>query len=269
MSQTYFSKLDSTEKQARLNQLGSSQGMATIWVKGTKTKHRIQVKKFHEARAELVLDANNLYPKGTVLLCSFDLRGMSFFCEALVLSVQGDLALEINKDLFKSEKRKSYRLLTFPVYEVSAEFNLEQTYLGGKVIDIKSRTNQTALFKSFLKLVDDLDVQNKNQKIKYRVQDLSTSGMSLQIGELDSQLFSKDYVFKDVCLHFKDEAITIPEVKVVYIVDYILGDRSAKKYKVGLHFNNIPLNTEEQLGAKINILLREVDSNKDFENFIR
>lgn len=271
MSQTYFSKLDPKEKESRLMQLGSSKGQATIWVKGNKTKHKIQVLEFDRSRNEILLDSKEvLYPRGTALLLSFELRGMNFFCEVtLNTSLVGHLILECNKELYKSEKRGSYRLLTFPIYEVYAEFDLGEAYEGGKVIDLKSRTNQTALFKSFLQLVENRDDEKQHQKVKYRVQDLSATGMSLHIGELEAQLFSKDFIYKDVEIQFKDETITIPEVKVVYVVDYIAGDRNLKKFKVGLHFPNLPTLIDDQLGGKINKLLREIDFNKDFENFTR
>ena len=270
MSQTYFSKLDPKEMESRLIQLATSKGLLTIWVKGSKTKHKLQVYAFERSRNEIILDSSDdLYSLGESILCSFDLRGMSFFCEVIFNKSLGRSILQIKKDVYKSEKRGSYRLLTFPIYEVYAEFDLGEAYEGGKVVDFKSRTSQTALFKSFLHLVNELNQKNQHQKVKYRVQDLSATGMSLQIGEIDSQIFSKDFVFKEVTLHFKDGTILVPEVKVVYVVNYIAGDKNLKKYKVGLHFPNLPSKIDEQIASRINKLLREIDSNKDFENFTR
>jgi hypothetical protein len=271
MSQTYFSKLDPKEKESRLIQLGGSQGQVTIWIKGEKAKHKLPVLEFDKNRNELILNTKEeIYPRGATLLCSFELRGMNFFCEVSTnKSIVGHLLLECKKELFKSEKRGSFRLLTFPIYEVYAEFDLGEAYEGGKVVDLKSRTNQTALFKSFLKLMENRDDEKQHQSIKYRVQDLSATGLSLHIGELEAQFFSKDHIYKDVSIQFKDEMIIIPEVKVIYVVDYISGDKNLKKYKVGLHFLNLPRIIDDQLGGKINKLLREIDFNKDFENFTR
>jgi hypothetical protein len=61
----------------------------------------------------------------------------------------------------------------------------------------------------------------------------------------------------------------IPQVKVVYIVDYISRDKKIKTYKVGLHFLNLTTTVDEMLGRKINELLRQIDFNKDFENFTK
>ena len=75
--------------------------------------------------------------------------------------------------------------------------------------------------------------------------------------------------FKDVKIIFPDETIVIPDVKVVYLVDFITGERKIKKFKVGLNFPNNPTSVDENLGRKINELLREIDFNKDFENFTK
>ena len=270
MSETYFSKLDPNEKLSRLGQLAKSKGQVTIWVKGHKERFTYQILDFDKSRLEIILDTKTtLFPKGTSLLCSFEIKGMYFFTKVTAnKSIVDHFILESNDDLFKSEKRGSYRLLTYPIYEVYCEFDVGEAYQGGNVIDLKSRTNQTALFKNFLKLIESRETENQHQTVKYLVQDLSTSGLSLHIGEMEAHFFSKDCIYKKVSLQFSDETIIIPEVKVVYIVDYIAG-KNLKKFKVGLHFPNLPSNIDDTIGSKINQLLRAIDFNKDFENFTK
>jgi hypothetical protein len=276
MSETYFSKLDPKEKESRLVQLGISKGQVTVWVKGDKQKHHFTVLEFDKNRNELILDSkNNIFAKGTQLLCSFELRGMFFFSEVTVnRSIVDFFLLEFKGQLFKSEKRSSYRLLTYPIYNVNAEFDLGEAYEGGTVVDFKTRQNQTGLFKNFLNLIETPDkevVRTKDvtQTEKFRVQDLSATGLSLHVSELESRYFSKGINFKDVKIIFPDETIVIPDVKVVYLVDFITGERKIKKFKVGLNFPNNPTSVDENLGRKINELLREIDFNKDFENFTK
>lgn len=276
MSETYFSKLDLKEKESRLVQLGISKGQVTVWVKGDKQKHHFTVLEFDKNRNELILDSkNNIFAKGTQLLCSFELRGMFFFSEVTVnRSIVDFFLLEFKGQLFKSEKRSSYRLLTYPIYNVNAEFDLGEAYEGGTVVDFKTRQNQTGLFKNFLNLIEAPDkevVRTKDvtQTEKFRVQDLSATGLSLHVSELESRYFSKGINFKDVKIIFPDETIVIPDVKVVYLVDFITGERKIKKFKVGLNFPNNPTSVDENLGRKINELLREIDFNKDFENFTK
>src|SRR5690606_94137 len=121
-------------------------------------------------------------------LCTFSLRNMDFFSEVIYqISIDGHGVLQFTDTLFKTEKRSSYRLMTYPIYEVNAEFNLSEVYEGGKVVEIKNRSSQTALFKNFLKLVDtdENSESGVGSQLKIRVQDLSTTGMSIHVGELE------------------------------------------------------------------------------------
>ena len=271
MSQTYFSKLDSEEKESRLVRLASSQGKVTVWIKGKDDRHLCQVISYQKGENELSIKAPLELPLNIKsLLCSFELRGAIFFSQVDVKTTAEAMILIFNHEFFKSERRASYRLLTYPIYDVWAEFDLGEVYEGGKVVNLKSKTSQTSLFKNFLSMVDPLNsVESQIQKFKVRVQDLSTSGMALHLGEVESSYFSAGTAFEDVKLQFLDEALVIPELKVVYIVDYIGTDKYASKYKVGLHFTKIDSLMEDKLGKKINSLLREVDFNQDFEKFIK
>ena len=269
MSQTFFSKLDQLEKHNRLGQLELAKGKVTVWTKGKNNKDTLNVVKFDKEREELVLDAKTeLFPNKSEILCTFDSRGMTFFTKGIFkMSSGGFCVLELKSDLFKSERRSSYRLMTYPIYEVWADFDLGEAYEGGKVIDLKSKVNQTKLFQNFLQLVDG---ENGDVgRLRIRVQDLSATGMSIHIGELEKSYFVKDTTFKNVNITFTDESIIIPEVKVVYIVDYISSDKNLKKFKIGLNFPNLSVKVDDLLGKKINKLLREIDSNKDFENFLK
>lgn len=271
MSQTFFSKQDPSEKLSRLSLLGSSRGIVTVWLKGSKDKQNFTVFKYDKDREEIVLETKDKHFKANdAVLCTFELRGMNFFAEAIFqVSISGYPVLQIKGTLFKSERRNSYRLLTYPLYELNAEFDLGEVYEGGNVIDLKNRNNQTGLFKNFLKLVGTNEQDDDLAKLKIRVQDLSTTGMALHIGDLEHKYFEKNLVYQNVILKFTDESITIPEVKVVYVVDYISNDKNLKRYKVGLHFDNLPAKIDDLIGGKINSLLRLNDNNKDFENFIK
>lgn len=273
MSQTFFSKQSPDEKLSRLSLLGSSKSEILVWLKGKKERFTCSVIKFDKDRLEVVLDTKDvLFPVGTKVLCTFSLRNMDFFSEVIFqISISGHGVLQFQDTLFKTEKRSSYRLMTYPIYNVYADFNLAEVYEGGKVVEMKSRTSQTGLFKNFLKLVDAKENTGPTEgsQLQIRIQDLSTTGMSIHVGELEYQYFKKDFIFQDVGIRFTTEVINVPQVKVVYVVDYISSDKNLKKYKVGLHFSNLSVTIDEKIGKKINSLLRENDFNKDFENFIK
>jgi hypothetical protein len=272
MSQAFFSKLDSYEKSTRLTQLGALKGKVTVWIKGQKEKQNLDILQYDEQRAELVLDSkNDIFPQGSEVLCSFYLKGMTFFAQVVYRKSIGDFnVLHFKSELYKSERRGSYRLLTFPVYEVWAEFDLGETYQEGKVIDLKTKLSQTGIFKNFLNMVENKPVeQTLGNILRVRVLDLSTSGMALILGAIEGPRFLKNINFNHVRIVFPDESVTIPEVKAVYVDDYPGADKKLKKYKVGIHFINPPPAVDDFLGKKINKLLREIDSNKDFEIFLK
>lgn len=271
MSQTFFSKQDPQETVSRLSLLANSRGTVTVWLKGKKDRYNWQAFKFDKERMEVVLDTKDyIFSDGQTVLCTFELRGMNFFSEVIYkTSIGGYAVLHFKNTLFKSERRSSYRLMTFPLYEVWAEFPVGASYQGGKVVDFKSRTNQTALFKNFLKIVGDNNVPEDAEKLKIRVQDISTTGMAVHIGELEAPYFQKDQVFENVNIKFSDEVIVVPKAKIVYMVNYISNDKNIKKYKLGIHFENLPANIDDRIGRKINELLRQNDFNKDFENFVK
>jgi hypothetical protein len=271
MSQTFFSKLDALEKNARLTQLGTSRGKITVWEKGSKEKHLVSVLRYDSNKIQLQIDApKNLFSRGSTILTSFDLRGMSFFFQGVFSQDSEDhYTLSIPGDFYKSERRASYRLLTFPIYEVWVEFDFAQKPLERKVVNLKSKSGTTDIFKNFLSIVDTESKEDSSQKFRIRVQDLSTTGMAIHIGDLEYPYFEKDSVYTNVKIHFIDERIDVPEVKVVHVVNYISSDKNLKKYKVGLNFVNLPTNVDEVLGGKINKLLRESDFDKDFEKFLK
>ncbi|HXH30926.1 MAG TPA: PilZ domain-containing protein [Bacteriovoracaceae bacterium] len=270
MTQTFFSKLDSEEKKSRLSQVATTRVKVTTWIKGKKEKLEFQAVSFLKDRCELSVEGPKppYLPKQKIL-CTFEFRGMSFFAEVTFeVSSSETFLFQFSGELYKSERRASFRLLMFPIYKVWAEFFLNEVYDGGKVVNLKTKQNQTGMFKDFLKLVDDQKT-GEPPKLKIRIQDLSTSGMSLHIGEVESRYFVKDEFFENVDLRFPDEVIQIPKTKVVYVVNYISSDVNLKTYKVGLHFEDIPIILDDRLGKKINDLLRQIDFNKDFENLIK
>lgn len=267
MSQTFFSKLDPAEKTNRLTAIGNTRGRVTVWVKGQKEKHLLEAMTYDAERMTLILATQeDVFPDNTPTLCSFEFRGMNFFSETIFTkSVGGFACLKFGSTLFKSEKRQAFRLMTYPQHEVWAVIDLEEAYQGGKVIDFRTKQSTTALFNKFLSLVEG-DETNPSA-LKIRVQDLSTSGMALHIGELESQYFPKDAMYKNVKIRFTDDEIVIPLMKVVYSAKINSSDKNLTKYKLGINFENLPNAIDHRLGKKINELLRESDHNKAFENF--
>jgi hypothetical protein len=93
--------------------------------------------------------------------------------------------------------------------------------------------------------------------------------MALHIGELEAPYFQKEMIYEKVNIRFTDLVIQVPKAKIVYMVDFISNDKNIKKYKLGVNFENLPPHIDDQIGKKINHLLRQNDFNKDFENFVK
>jgi hypothetical protein len=272
MTQISFSKQDPTETLSRLKLLVSSKGSLTIWQKGQKNKYNHTALKFEQERMEVVIDSLDLkFPKGSSVLCSFELRGLNYFSEVIFEThPSGNLVLQFKNPLYRSEKRTAYRLMAYPIYEIWAEFEIKTTYVGGKVVELKNKTNETGLFKNFLQIMKDEAPNQSNDKIKIRIQNLSATGFAIHVGSIELEYFKKDAVFEKVKIQFADETIEIPFVKIVYTVALINADKkNERKTKVGIQFENLPPLIDEKISSKINSLLREVDANKDFENFIK
>lgn len=255
---------------SRLSLLGTTKGSLTIWRKGTKDKFTYEAFDYDKERDGIVLNTSEKKFKiGETVLCAFELRGMNFFSEVVFQeSISGYIFLHFANTLFKSERRNAFRLMTYPMYEVWAEFDLGEVYEGGKVIDLKTKSSQTGLFKNFLKIMDNQE-QDEEGKLKIRVQDISTTGMALHVGELEESYFQKGMVYKKVNIRFESDVIQIPAAQVVYAASISSQDKNLKKFKLGIHFDNLPVSIDDQIGKKINSLLRSNDFNKDFETFLK
>lgn len=271
MSQTpssQFSPLNLAERRSKLRNLLQSKGTVTLWRKGVEGRHPYRVKDFRREDNLLIIHAEPHSPTlGTEVLGSFDLLGVSFFFKSKVVRSSNDeLEISTDGDFYKSERRRNFRLLTFPIYQLSATFKLPATYEQGKVLDIKKRPGQTGLFKNFLKLVDGSPKTESD--LRLRVQDLSVTGMSITVGPAELDWFKTGDDLKNIEIHFSDEILRVPTTRIVYVVDQI-GEASKQNFKVGLRFEDVPASLDNQLSTKINSLLRQIDSNRDFEDFLK
>jgi len=263
-----FSALNDAEKRSKLRQLAQSKGSVTVWPKGSASRTVYRIREFERDGDVIHLHHEGEPPKvDQALLGSFELHGVSFFFKAQAgqASEEG-WQLRANGEFYKSERRRNFRMLAFPLYEVHLSLPLGEGYTGGKVVDIQRRPGQTGLFRSFLKLVEAAGSGAGETEASLRVQDLSATGLSILLSEAELPWFRAGGVFEGVRLRFPDETVTLPSLQVVYVVDQI-GDRGPKKFKAGLRFAGDTA-TEEKIAAKINALLREVDANRDFEDFI-
>ncbi len=266
---THFTKQNQKEMESRFQQLESKSKTITIWEKGKSVREKFSSMKFDKSQMALLLSfdetgiSNYLNSK---VLYAFNINGVNYFGQGELTPVaNNNYKLICNGDLFKSERRENFRLLTYPHYESYIQIPAtEEEYEKSNVVSFQTKMSETSLFKNFLKIVDDKDTSAKEGFTKFRVLDISVSGLAFQIGEIEKNYLEQQRVLKPVHIYFNED-ILIPAIEIRYIVPLIRGNGSA--YKVGVQFLDVDTTTDQRLGKLINSAMRSFES--DFEDFLK
>lgn len=267
----FFKELNTQEKQSKLGQLSNAGKQSIIiWKKGTTQKIKLTPLEFvrlkNEMRVEEVIPDEYL---NTELLVSFEINGLHFFGKCRSLSVSKKrFFLEFDEKLFKSERRSNFRLLTYPHQEVYVQIYIgEEKINESNLYQMKSGVNETKLFHNFLKIIDN-DNKQKEGYLEFRVLDVSVTGMAIQLGEIEKELFPKTNIeLGKVVINFNEEIIEIKNAKLLYILDFLTPNRKTKFYKAGVQFLEIDTNLDVKLAGIINATLRSLES--EFEDFLK
>lgn len=271
-----FKALNDAEKNSKLFQLanGKYSNTVTVWKKGESTKYKLKVTDFVRAKTEIYVkgDIPEDFEKETLLL-TFELNGMHFFGKCnLVLRPGMPKSLNCSHELFKSERRNNFRLLTYPHHEVYVSINVGKAEIEkSNVLNLSTGQSQTSLFKNFLSIVGDIkekDIEDLEGYLRFRVIDISATGLAFQLGKIESGFFKE--LNKDlgtIYLDFNGELIKIPNARVLYIIDKVVSNSKATLYKAGTQFFDVDTNLDQLLAGKINQTLRSSES--EFEDFIK
>jgi hypothetical protein len=265
---THFTKQNLKEKESRFHTLARENSNLTIWEKGSKLREKFEVLSFLKSDQSLSLSIDETTYAGKSVLFAFVLNGVNYFGEGNLSDLSGKkCVVDVSGDLFKSERRENFRLLTYPHYEthVQIPFEADENHTPSNVIGFDTKMSQTGLFKNFLKIVgDDEKVEVKENFARFRVLDISVTGLSFQIGEMEKEYLENIRILKPMHLFFQEEMI-IPSGEIRYIVPLIRSNGSA--FKVGVQFLDVDLNLDQKLGKFINKAMRSFES--DFEDFLK
>lgn len=265
---THFTKQNIKEKESRFHTLAREGLSLTVWAKGSKLREIFEVHSFSKSDKILSLKINETSYAGQAILFAFILNGVNYFGEGNLSNIiDGKFKADVSGDLYKSERRDNFRLLTYPHHEafVQVPFEMDQNINPSNVIGFDTKMSQTGLFKNFLKIVgEDEKVEIKDNFAKFRVLDISVTGLSFQIGEIEKEYLDNIRVLKPMHLFFQEE-ILIPSGEIRYIIPLVRSNGSA--YKVGVQFLDIDLNLDQKLGKFINKAMRSFES--DFEDFLK
>jgi len=199
-------------------------------------------------------------------LASFEVSGLSCY-----LKVRWERITEVKSacyivdKIYKYERRKFFRLNTYPHFDLFLTFPYftEKTKDNGVVVDIRTRKSDQELFKSFMEMMGDTD-----DRPRFRVMDLSISGLSIVVGKLYESYFLAGKTFKNIELNVLGEVIEFAKIEVVYKRLRQKSIQGALSYQVGMRIPGLSENKEYALSTKIQELLRGGSAHHDFEKLI-
>jgi len=269
----YFDKLTLDEKQSKLSQLARSvENKMTVWVKGSKTKYTFGPIGYNRAseNVQVIGDPHKDILNREVLV-AFQISGLNFFgkCRLSHLESNKDILVNFSGDLFKSERRSNFRLLTYPHQNIHLFVKVPiEKNSNSNLISLATKTNEMNLFRNFLKLVGDTeDTKEREGHLKLRVLDISVTGLAIQLGEIEKSVFENlDADLGSMHLDFNGEMIEIPNGQMLYVLDFVAQDKKTKFYKGGIRFVDIDTNFDEKISSIINQTLRKLEY--EFEDFL-
>lgn len=265
-SKTYFTKQNRKEKESKLSQVHKNGHKLTIWEKGSTTREEFSVGDFNRTDLFLVVSRLESTLNNKQVLYAFSINGVNYFGKGELKELgEKRFRLECSEDLFKSEKRESFRLLTYPHHEVYVQVPMNaESEDTSNLVSFKTGQSQTGLFKNFLNLVGEETDIEKEGFGKFRVLDISVTGLAFQVGEFEKDALIGTKELKPIHIEFLEE-LQIPRAEIRYIVPMV--QKSGKAYKVGLKFKDIDLNIDQKLGKMINDAMRDFE--QDFEDFLK
>ena len=187
----YFRKLNQEEKESKFLQLKSLDTPEIhLWVRGSDKKVPCSVASFDKQKLSLGLfDIPDHLLKEKNVLFTFYLNKVQYFGEGDLESVSGSasVVLKMKGEVYKTEKRESFRLLCYPHNEVYFYIEVDKEDEGAnKVINIRTGKNEDELFDSFLDLIGK-NTKDLQGYAKFRVIDVSVTGLAFQYGKEEEE----------------------------------------------------------------------------------
>jgi len=218
---------------------------------------------------------------GERICFNFTVNDIEYFLRGQVMEQMEDnlqMVVELEEHCFRVEKRSRERLHTYPVYEVYAYLKYHKTPDTNVVFfnkkDQKSRdffSEIDNLQKNKIRaLSDDLHVEDTEDLIGFRVEDISSSGLSFfaNTKEKENILDALENSFS-LMLNFEMQVFNLEDAHVVYKISYINSQFSGvPMYKIGITFKPSP-SLKRKIEDISGITVDLVDYQKEFEEFIK
>lgn len=265
-----FVVLDKTEFSLKLKRLCQSHGLFYAWKRGQKqfslTSTKVEDKGSGNLLFSFAGSNEALENPGQEILFYFVQNSVQYFSSGNLVKLEEGWALEVTGQVYKREKRKNERLLTFPHHQVFAYFSLKKEgQLPSNVVFLdKTLDKKKSFLEKFIKRND-----SKAGLTGFRVLDVSQNGFSFTASKNEKLLFLEGSLHQ-VEFQFNGQTFELPEVKIVHAVDYIdprFGH--VPMFKLGVEI----VKGNEFLSEKVTSMLgdenKRVELSSEFENFFK
>lgn len=271
----YFKQLNLQETKSKLALLAlNKKNLFTVWLKGDSKKYILCIDEYFRSKNEFQVsgDLPSEFLKQE-LLFTFELSGLHFFGKCKPVSISKDRSfIDMDFDVFKSERRANFRLLAYPHHEITLNIFIGKNEIEkSNVVEMQTKMSQTKLFNNFLEILDndssdaDFDMEDY---LEFRVIDISVTGLAFQFGEIENNFFPKMNIeLGKMYLNFNGDLIELAGGEILYKLDYLSNNKKNRMYKAGVRFTNVDTNQDNLLGKLINKSMRGVES--EFEDFIK
>lgn len=280
-----FIKLTSQELSSKIALLVSNHGRVIFW----KSSPR-----YFEGRATLFSVKNHqifltLERAGIPIrvindkVClNFSLNEIDYFLRGKVIEqIEDDpkITIELEEQCFRVEKRTRERLLAYPVYEVYAYLKFQREDKPNVIFFNKGEQKTRDFFSEIdnreknkiASMSQALDANDEEDLIGFRVEDLSSNGLSFFSSAKEKELVLDVLERKafTLVLNFEMQVFNLEEAVIVYKMNYINAQFSGvPMYKVGINFKHSP-SLKRKIEEVSGITENNIDYQKEFEEFIK
>lgn len=279
-----FIKLNQEELSAKIALLVSEHSRIIFWKSAPRYfEGKAASFELRQRKTYLTIGDCNIHLRlvGERICFNFTVNDIEYFLRGQVMEQLEDnlqMVVELEEHCFRVEKRSRERLHTYPVYEVYAYLKYHKEPDTNVVFFNKKEQKNRDFFSEIdnmqknkiRALSDDLHVEDTEDLIGFRVEDISSNGLSFfaNTKEKENILDTLENNFS-LMLNFEMQVFNLEEAHVVYKISYINSQFSGvPMYKIGITFKPSP-SLKRKIEDISGITVDLVDYQKEFEEFIK
>jgi hypothetical protein len=280
-----FIKLNQEELSSRVALL-VSQNVRIIFWKHSPRYYEGNALKFDliKTKTYLTLGKCNIYRRlvGERICFNFQINDIDYFLRGVVVEQLEDhleMIIELEEHCFRVEKRNRERLVTYPIYEVYAYLKFQKE-VKSNVVFINKKEQHSRDFLAeidnlkknrMLAFTKELDLDDSEELVGFRVEDLSSSGLSFFASEKEKEMIIDSIADSSfsITLNFELQVFHLEEASVVYKINYINSQFAGiPMYKIGITFKVSP-SLKRKIEDHTGITVDLHDYQLEFEEFIK